>query len=75
MRAVGVIGAGVGGARGEDLGARGAAVGQLTQAGEAGHAVHARALVLTGAGRTLVDIHLAEVTCAKGEGEKKVEKK
>ena len=62
VHAEGVVGAGVGRAGGEDVGAGGPAVGQLTQAGEAGHAVHTRALVQTGAGATLVDVHLAQVT-------------
>lgn len=75
MRAVGVVGAGVGRARREDLGAGRAAVGQLAQAREAGHAVHARALVLTRAGRTLVDVDLAEVPCEKVEmGKKRLRK-
>ena len=60
--AEGVVVAGVGRAGGEHVGAGGPAVGQLAQAGEAGHAVHAQALVQTGAGRTLVDVHLAQVT-------------
>ena len=62
VHAEGVVGAGVGGAGREDIGARGPAVGQLAQAGEAGHAVHTGALVQTGAGATLVDGHLAQVT-------------
>lgn len=41
----GVIGAGVGGAGGEDVCAGGAGVGRLTDAGEARHAVHAGAFV------------------------------
>lgn len=61
VRAVSVVGAGVGRAWREHLGTGGAAVGQLTQAREAGHAVHARALVLTRAGRALVHVDLAEV--------------
>lgn len=58
----GVVGARVRGARREDLGASGPAVRKLTQACETGHAVHTGALVQTGAGGTLVDVHLAEVT-------------
>lgn len=72
VRAVGVVGAGVGRARREDLGAGGAAVGQLAQAREAGHTVHARALVLTRAGRTLVDVDLAEVPCKRVEAGKRL---
>lgn len=69
VRAEGVVSAGVGRAGGQHLGAGGAAVGQLAQAGEAGHAVHARALVLTRAGRTLVDVDLAEVPCEEVEAQ------
>lgn len=60
--AQGMVGTGVGGAGGEHVGTGGPAVGQLTQTGETGHAVHTRALVQTRTGRTLVDVYLAQVT-------------
>lgn len=60
--AEGLVGAGAGGARGEDLSAGGSTVRQLAQTGETGHAVHAGALVQAGAGSTLIDVHLAQVT-------------
>lgn len=67
--ALGVVGAGVGRAGREHLGTGGAAVGQLAQAGEAGHAVHAGTAVQTRARRALVDVHLAQVTWQRqGEG-------
>jgi len=56
------VGAGVGGAWRQHLAAGGPAVRQLAHAGEAPHAVHTAAPVQTGAGRTLVDVHLAQVT-------------
>lgn len=57
-----MIGTGVRRARGEDLSTSGSAVRELTQTGEARHAVHTRAFVHTGTGCTFVDVHLAEVT-------------
>lgn len=50
------------GTRGEDLGTGGSTVGKFTQAGETCHTIHTGALVQTGAGAALVDVHLAEVT-------------
>lgn len=57
-----MIGTGVRRTRGEDLSTSGSAVRELTQTGEACHAVHTCAFVQTGTGCTFVDVHLAEVT-------------
>lgn len=62
MGADSVVGAGVRGARSEDLSASGSTVRKLAQACETCHAIHTSALVQTGTGSTLVDVHLAEVT-------------
>lgn len=45
--ALGVVGAGVGGAGSEHFSTGGAVVGQITQAGEAGHTIHTGAGVQT----------------------------
>lgn len=58
----GLIGTGIRGARGEDFSTSGSTVRKLTQTGETCHTVHTIALVQTGTGCTLVDVHLAEVT-------------
>lgn len=58
----GLICTGVGGARGEDIRTRGPAVWKLTHTGETCKTVHTHALIQTGTGPTLVDVHLAEVS-------------
>lgn len=62
VRAHSMIGTGVRRTRGEDLSTSGSTVGQLTQTGETCHTIHTSALVQTGTGRALVDVHLAQVT-------------
>lgn len=59
----GLIGTGIRGTRGEDFSTSGSTVRKLTPTGETCHTVHTSALVQTGTGCTLIDVHLAEVTC------------
>lgn len=58
----GLIGTGIRGTRGEDFSTSGSTVRKLTPTGETCHTVHTSALVQTGTGCTLIDVHLAEVT-------------
>lgn len=60
-----MVGTGVRGARGKELSTSGSTVGKFTYAGETRHTVHTSALVQTGTGCTLVDVHLAEVACGE----------
>lgn len=57
-----LIGTGIRGARGEDISTSVSTVRKLTQTGETCHTIHTSALVQTGTGCTLVDVHLAEIT-------------
>lgn len=66
VSADGIIGTRVRGTRCEDLSTSGSTVGKFTHTGETCHTIHTSTLVQTGTGCTLVDVHLAEVTCWKG---------
>lgn len=60
-----MIGTRVRGTRGEDFSTSGSTVRKFTQAGETCHSIHTSALVQTGTGSALIDVHLAEVAYQK----------